>query len=689
VDDQWNGTWGLIRAYRTRQRNLCRLQVESCAPVTARLTETEAETGEAVALSYETSTGTSAKTATTAEGATAYDTRSQLPDPADPATWEGDLATLEAAEASKIAAPAATSADSADAGYGTEARGGIDYEQYEYEPDSQTEYVVTNDASATTKGFAYSGTTTYSKASGPEGGEPAISESTDQAPLYTAQKAKSGFWGVCPWLAPVRFYDVTAIDAKTYLPGGRLVYNSRTLNNGVVNGGPLSDTSAILYVHTADLWRGALTSQPEPLVLRANAGECILVRLRNKLNTPLLDPAGWNTLPPIVDLFNANNVAPSTRVGLHPQLVSYDVHRSDGSEAGINTNTTVIPGHWRWLQWYAGDVRVVDRRFRATPIEYGATNLMSSDRIQHSNKGAIGALIVEPRRATYALDPGSRVRATIRKPDGTSFRELVLLYQDDLNLQFGADLELRKFDCEEPYDTDEEKESCSGSGGFVKFHRNDPVPNLAESEDPEDSGQKAFDYRTEPLWFRMGFAPDAELGLTRQFDFRRSLTDAQVGARPQTPILNATPGQALRLRVLHAGGHARNHVLNLHGHIWEEEPYELASTVIGTNPFSEWKGARDGHGPTAHYEIIPRNGAGGKFRILGEYLYRDQPSFQFDGGLWGIIRVKAAHFGFENAKLEEAATAEQFTQQSSVSSAPAPGACVVDARTGKTTCTPR
>ena len=32
------------------------------------------------------------------------------------------------------------------------------------------------------------------------------------------------------------------------------------------------------------------------------------------------------------------------------------------------------------------------------------------------------------------------------------------------------------------------------------------VPNLAEAEDPEDSGQKGVNYRTEPLWKRMGFA---------------------------------------------------------------------------------------------------------------------------------------------------------------------------------------
>jgi len=41
----------------------------------------------------------------------------------------------------------------------------------------------------------------------------------------------------------------------------------------------------------------------------------------------------------------------------------------------------------------------------------------------------------------------------------------------------------------------------------------------------------------------------------------------------------------------------------------------------------------------SHYEVIPVNGAGGSRRITGDYLYRTQVSFMFDGGIWGIFRV--------------------------------------------------
>jgi hypothetical protein len=36
---------------------------------------------------------------------------------------------------------------------------------------------------------------------------------------------------------------------------------------------------------------------------------------------------------------------------------------------------------------------------------------------------------------------------------------------------------------------------------------------------------------------------------------------------------------------------------------------------------------------------LPVNGAGGKFRIGGDYLYRTFASFGFDNGMWGIFRV--------------------------------------------------
>jgi hypothetical protein len=439
----------------------------------------------------------------------------------------------------------------------------------------------------------------------------AIGDLTFQKTIVTAlptdfATGKTVATGICPFNAPRRNISVTAVSAAA-LPGGKLIYNSRA-----GNGGALNDPTAIMYFRSADIdpYGKVKAGVPiEPLVVRANAGECINFTLINKLPTVLPDLDGFNTMANLIFHFNANQVKPSNQVGLHPQLLAYNVANSDGKNVGFNPNQTVGPGGIARYTWYAGDVVINGFQRIATPIEFGATNLISSDPIKHSNKGAIGSLIVEPQGATWIEDTTSRAQATVSKPDGTSFREFVVQFQTDINMRF-----------------------ADGS----------PVPNLGGptgAEDPEDSAQKAINYRTEPLWKRMNYPPDTLFENTRNFDFTNVLTNAQVGGDPQTPVFTARAGQQVRFRILNANGHMRNNVFNLHGHFWQDEPYTNGSKVIGNNPLSEVKGMVYGVGPSSHYEVIPTNGAGGARRVTGDYLYRTQESFQFDGGLWGIFRV--------------------------------------------------
>jgi len=286
---------------------------------------------------------------------------------------------------------------------------------------------------------------------------------------------KSVATGICPSNAPVRNISVTAVNAWA-LPGGKLIYNSRA-----GNGGALNDPTAIMYFRSGDIdvYGNVKAGVPiEPLVVRARAGECINFVLYNRLPKSLPDLDGFNTMANLIFHFNANQVHPSKQVGLHPQLLAYNVANSDGKNVGFNPNQTVGPGGVVRYRWYAGDVIVNGTQRIATPIEFGATNLISSDPIKHSNKGAIGSLIIEPQGSSWVEDSTSRAQATVNKSDGTSFREFVLQFQTDINMRF-AD--------------------------------NSPVPNLGGptgAEDPEDSAQKAINYRTEPLWKRMNYAPE-------------------------------------------------------------------------------------------------------------------------------------------------------------------------------------
>ena len=190
---------------------------------------------------------------------------------------------------------------------------------------------------------------------------------------------------------------------------------------------PLAVDTGVLYVRSADLdASGKLKAgvPVEPLVLRASAGECVEVTLQNRLPAAMPDLASLQVLPGTVKrdrdgregstTFNYNLMRPSSHVGLHPQLVEYDVTRSDGTNVGQNPVQTAAPGASKTYQWYAGDLglQTVDGSVRrtggerskaaladqssdassnlvnviATPIEFGGFNLAPADKIKQASK---------------------------------------------------------------------------------------------------------------------------------------------------------------------------------------------------------------------------------------------------------------------------------------------------------------
>ena len=498
-----------------------------------------------------------------------------------------------------------------------------------------------------------------------------------------------GFLGACPRNARRRVFEISAVRAADVLPtilpgavdpevspeGRTLIYNSRPTSllgfgEEPARQGPLHDPTALLYVHDSDLdpATGKLRAGApiEPLIMRARAGECIEVRLTNRLPAPLLEEAaldnglpdlnGWNEVVPIFDkgeansvfgpveskvTFNLNDVKPSRHVGIHPQLVEYDVTRSDGANVGLNPFQTAAPGETVRYQWYAGDVRLVNRRLVATPVEFGGVGLIPADKIEQVNKGLVGAMVILPANASWqdnydlskagTLPAGERITrdtASVRaaagrraRGRGNVFRDFVAVLHSSLQLRYAE---------------------------------NAPVPGVeAEgrvSEDVEDSGQKGVNYRSEPLWFRLGIAPNTGFSAPQLqgADQENLFSNAQagVGSDPQTPVFTANARERVRFHFVVPGGGHRNGVLALHGHPWDREPYAgsaaaiRGSVSIADNPTSQRIGSQEGVGPTSHYDIIPRNGAGGTGGVKGDYLYRMEDAFHNLQGIWGIFRVK-------------------------------------------------
>jgi hypothetical protein len=398
---------------------------------------------------------------------------------------------------------------------------------------------------------------------------------------------------------------------------------------------------------------------PEPLVLRAAAGDCVEVTLFNRLPEVAPDLAGYNTLLQMVTrdrngaagvtTFNNNLIRPSSRVGLHPQLVEYDVTRHDGACVGINAcdkgRNTVGPVNPNGTldkavtyRWYAGNLDFVPEgngvRIVPTPVEFGGVNLIPADRVKQGQKALVGALIIEPEGTAWDEDAGHRASASVGPdgdgdgvPDSVYFRDFAVVFQKGLNLRYGTD--------------GTAVENIAGEGGAIP-------------EDSHDAGQKAINYGTEPAWYRFGTRANTTFGaLGTEADAHLLYDNDLAGGDPATPVFNALTGQEARMRLLEPTGVGRGSTFDLHGHGWQRDPYitpgftggglppgVVASQTIGDNPIGMYLGHQESVTPAAHFDIVlpSAGGTGGQ----GDYLFRDHGSFGNTDGLWGILRVAAA-----------------------------------------------
>ncbi len=409
----------------------------------------------------------------------------------------------------------------------------------------------------------------------------------------------------------------------------------------------------------------------EPLVLRAPAGSCLEVRVRNHLPERLPDGPGRgasdasdNFMSMTLDGFNYNQFRMSSTVGLSAPLVAQYVRTSDGTNVGLNAPDTdevggLVPAcrkskvidaqcKWRSVFWYAGDYQLernpgasegVGRQV-AAPIEFGAIPLRSfGDAIKHPAHGAVGALVIGPKDSKVCRSDDARERradentdlsATICDADGNRlYRDFVMVLQDAVDAK---------------------------QAGW-------PVPNLKGAEEPDDYGGKAVNYRTEPIWGRRGGDPSIEFEERNEFDYAHVLSSKQSASRcqaginplpelrklgrescdPETPIFVARAGREIRMRIVHPGGHTRQQAITLHGHHWNPFPWKDGSTEMYADSKAalenSWivQGSYNSVGPMMTANLLTK--AGGDDSIPGDYLFRSQASFVFDGGIWGLLRV--------------------------------------------------
>jgi len=479
----------------------------------------------------------------------------------------------------------------------------------------------------------------------------------EQNPLYALPQNQPpanapGSRAVCPKGAPPQSYEVMAVNAD-------LVYNQSSplgLKNadGIVfakKGDPNLDCTVTNGVETCSYKEGVT---PQPLVLRAAAGDCIEVTLTNAIDATKLAAGTSSTQT------NAKSNT-SAEVGLHPQLLTYDMRASDGTNAGFNPVQTAAPGKSVHYEWYAGSIDTSKSPAVYIPIELGASNLLPPDPINHAINGLFAGLIIEPKGATWkegnplsGSTASTEAVVTVHKPGGKTeqFREFVMFTQDGLPKALSADVV--------NYRTE-----LLNTGGTVRF---------CDSK-CADTADFSCLYTAADAWCNYSGSscePCTDYYTTSKIPF------------PETPTFEACAGEQVRFRMLHPGGTNTDQVIEIYGHNFSEAPYMTpyanlaearrnckapithtnlyASQVQGTEnlcgsidflragssltreglwnaSLNEWRGSRMGHGPGNHFDALIGQ-AGGPFKVPGDYLYRSFPAFHFNFGIWGIFRVR-------------------------------------------------
>jgi FtsP/CotA-like multicopper oxidase with cupredoxin domain len=327
--------------------------------------------------------------------------------------------------------------------------------------------------------------------------------------------------------------------------------------------------------------------QPKPLILRANAGDWIEVTLHNKLNAPV---------PyydyPIVPLDKEHQ--PSNRVSINPQFLKYDNIKYSGVNVGNNKeDQTVGPGEMKKYLWYADK-------------EYGTCGLQSfGDLRNHRYHGLFGAIIIEPPAAKWykhklLVNGDYEEQVVITAPKVKCYKEFMVFIQNGIRM----------------LDSDGKLIKTAGNA-VMEPGPGHEEPGAHDSVDPEDTGEKGYNYRSERFHNRL-----------KKNKKISKIFSSKIHGDPATPLFNAHSGERVIFRTLMLADKPRNVGFGIHGHVWKEQQKDPKSRLIPL------QGAIS---IGSVYNMELKDGAS----YPGDYLYRSGTlKWDVESGMWGIFRVK-------------------------------------------------
>ncbi len=403
--------------------------------------------------------------------------------------------------------------------------------------------------------------------------------------------------GRCPASAPVRHYDVSAINVEITLnqwldfyPGYMYVL---TENIEKVREEEAKNAAAreVEGYDPGAVTQGLQSQWIQPLVIRANQGDCLKITLRNQLE------------------FGED-------VSLHIHGSSMVVSATGQPATTTNPDAVVAEAKTADMEWYIHpDTQEGGRQFHS----------YSNDR-ELTVMGLFGTFVVEPRGSEY-LDPlgtgdptpmTSGWQAMIKNGTGPDFREFVLIYHEV---------------------GDEAFRPVNKKGDFLP--QRDPLTDVYRP------GARALNYRSEPFGINNMHVQHEYFGFE---DESMGYSSYTYGDAPTT-IPRSYLGDPAKYRLVH-GGSEVFHSHHPHGGSirWPRSPRaidEMPMWHAATNgpvkyPVIRAKTDRvdvEVIGPSEALDLETECGSGLCQQLAGDFLFHCHVAHHYVAGMWGYWRV--------------------------------------------------
>src|SRR3954454_12180508 len=390
----------------------------------------------------------------------------------------------------------------------------------------------------------------------------------------------------CPSGAPTRVYDVRAIDVDIPLnrfgdhdPQGKMYV---AVLHDAGDPGKLDRRVQAVRAEEArrHLTNGLRNDPIQPMVVRANMGECVEVNYTN-------DASGGD-------------------YGFHVDGLSFEVG-SSGDAVGNNAPTNVARGQSTTYRYFVPDVPEVEG------LHYVRPGPGFRDQVSHGLFGAIGA---EPPGSRYLqLENGrpleSGWEATIVPGNGKkAFREYAQLYHEIGNEDFDIP---------------------DGHGG--------KLPRVDPHTDSYRPGARGMNYRSEPFFNRLERAPkDDSLGYS-SYPFGDPATIIPRGYQgdpTKIRILHAG-SEMFHVFHLHGGG------IRWRFNPVADQTFDYQDSGLNKKPKTQLSPSTrldsQAFGPGEAYNLEIEGGAGGVQQGAGEFLFHCHIAEHYISGMWGFWRV--------------------------------------------------